>query len=86
MGIFQVPQELERENTYEDPSITDPEDRAKHFGQYDHVRVYGRDYFDRLRNAGFKVEEVDYSNVLSPEDLDKFRLANGEILPVCFKP
>ena len=86
MGIFQVPQEIEREKTFEDPAITDPEDRAKHFGQYDHVRVYGRDYFDRLRAAGFKVEEVDYSKVLSPEDIDKYRLADGEILPVCFKP
>ncbi|MCA0933164.1 methyltransferase domain-containing protein [Lutimonas saemankumensis] len=85
-GIFQVPQEIHREKTFEDPSITDPEERAKYFGQYDHVRVYGRDYFDRLRNAGFKVEEIDYSKVLSPEDIDKYRLANGEILPVCSKP
>lgn len=86
MGIFQVPQEIEREKTFEDPSITEPEERAKYFGQYDHVRVYGRDYFERLRNAGFKVEEVDYSKVLNPEDIDRYRLAKGEILPVCFKP
>lgn len=86
MGIFQVPQEIEREKTFEDPSITEPEERAKYFGQYDHVRVYGRDYFERLRNAGFKVEEVDYSKVLNPEDIDRYRLAEGEILPVCFKP
>ena len=85
-GIFQVPQELEREKTFEDPSITDPDERAKHFGQYDHVRVYGRDYFDRLRAAGFQVAEVDYSKVMSPEDIDKYRLADGEILPVCSKP
>lgn len=86
MGIFQVPQEIERVKTFEDPSITDPEDRAKHFGQYDHVRVYGRDYFERLREAGFQVEEVDYSKVMSSEDIDRYRLAVGEILPVCFKP
>ena len=86
MGIFQVPQEINREKTFEDPSITEPDDRAKHFGQYDHVRVYGRDYFDRLRDAGFNVEEIDYSKVLSPEDIDKYRLADGEILPVCSKP
>lgn len=86
MGIFQVPQELGRERTYEDPTIQSPEERAKHFGQYDHVRIYGRDYFDRLRNAGFEVQEIDYSNTLSPELVDKYCLAKGEILPVCIKP
>ena len=86
MGIFQIPQELARETTYEDPNITTPEDKAKYFGQYDHVRVYGRDYFDRLRNVGFKVEEVNYSQKLSPELVEKYCLAKGEILPVCFRP
>ena len=84
-GIFQVPQDLNREHTYEDFSITDPRERARAFGQYDHVRVYGRDYFTRLRNAGFRVEEVDYSNAISREDFDRYRLAPGEILPVCYK-
>lgn len=85
MGIFQVPQDLSLEKTYEDFSITDPEERKKHFGQYDHVRIYGKDYFDRLRKAGFKVEEVNYSAELTPEMADKYRLTPGEILPVCFK-
>ena len=33
MGIFQVPQDLSLEKTYENFSITDPEERKKHFGQ-----------------------------------------------------
>ncbi|MEI6866425.1 class I SAM-dependent methyltransferase, partial [Flavicella sp.] len=49
IGIFQIPQELDRDTTYEDLSITSPEERKKHFGQYDHVRVYGKDYFDKLK-------------------------------------
>ena len=85
MGIFQVPQEPEREKTYEDSSITDPRERARIFGQYDHVRIYGKDYFSRLRKAGFRVDEVDYSKVISTEDFDRYRLAPGEILPVCYK-
>jgi len=85
MGIFQVPQDLKLEKTYEDFNITDPEERKKHFGQYDHVRIYGRDYFNRLRKAGFTVEEVDYSKELTPELVDKYRLTPGEILPVCYK-
>ena len=85
MGIFQIPQDLSLEKTYEDFSITSEEERTKHFGQYDHVRVYGKDYFDRLRKAGFNVKEVDYSKQLSEKLVDKYRLVKGEILPVCYK-
>ncbi|WP_291867731.1 class I SAM-dependent methyltransferase [Maribacter sp.] len=80
-GIFQIPQELDRETTFEDDSITDRKERAKIFGQYDHVRIYGRDYFNKLRSIGFTVEEVDYTNILTKEDVNKCRLAPGEILP-----
>ncbi|WP_457616344.1 class I SAM-dependent methyltransferase [Lutibacter sp.] len=85
MGIFQVPQDLNREKTYEDFTITDPKERAKHFGQYDHVRVYGRDYFNKLRAAGFTVKEVDYTQIIDKSLLEKFCLSEGEILPVCTK-
>lgn len=84
-AILQIPQDLEREKTFEDDSITDPKERAKIFGQYDHVRVYGRDFFDKLREIGFSVEEVDYTQNLIPEIIDKFRLTQGEIIPVCRK-
>ena len=84
-GIFQLPQDLNREMTFEDDSITDRKERAKIFGQYDHVRVYGRDYFDKLRSIGFKVDEVDYTKKIAPEKLERFALMKGEILPVCFK-
>ena len=85
MGIFQIPQDLNREKTYEDFSITSPEERTKHFGQYDHVRVYGKDYFDRLRNVGFTVNQVDYSKTLKENLIQKYCLAKDEILPVCSK-
>ncbi len=85
MGIFQVPQDLNRDITFEDNSITDPKERAKIFGQYDHVRVYGRDYFDKLRSIGFNVEEVNYSQKISSELLSRYRLMEGELLPVVFK-
>lgn len=85
MGIFQIPQDLSRATTFEDDSITDKKERAKIFGQYDHVRVYGRDYFDKLRSIGFKVDEVDYTKKIAPEMVERFCLSKGEILPVCFK-
>jgi SAM-dependent methyltransferase len=85
IGIFQIPQDLSRKTTYEDNSITDPKERTKIFGQYDHVRIYGYDYFNKLRSIGFEVLAVDYTKKLSDKDIDKFRLAKGEIIPVCKK-
>ena len=85
MGIFQIPQDLNRETTFEDNSITDKKERAKIFGQYDHVRIYGRDYFDKLRSIGFKVNEVDYTAKFSEEEITRYCLAKGEIIPVVYK-
>jgi SAM-dependent methyltransferase len=85
MGIFKIPQDLSRETTFEDNTITDKKERAKIFGQYDHVRIYGRDYFDKLRSIGFKVEEVDYTATLSEDDIKRYCLAKGEIIPVVSK-
>jgi predicted SAM-dependent methyltransferase len=85
MGIFQIPQELSRATTFEDDSITDKKERAKIFGQYDHVRIYGKDYFDKLRSVGFKVDEVDYTKTLLEEEITKYCLTKGEIIPVVFK-
>lgn len=84
-GIFQVPMKTSLAKTYEDFSITDPKERQKHFGQYDHVRWYGMDYFDRLRNAGFSTEPNFYSQKYSQEDIKKYGLMENEILPVVFK-
>ncbi|MHA6279731.1 class I SAM-dependent methyltransferase [Salinimicrobium sp. CAU 1759] len=84
-AILQIPQDLQRKKTFQDDAITDPKERAKIFGQYDHVRVYGRDYFDKLRSIGFEVEEVDLTSNLDPHLVDRYRLAKGEIIPVARK-
>jgi len=85
MAILQIPQDLARATTYANDTITDQKERSKIFGQYDHVRIYGRDYFDKLRSIGFKVIEEDYTNKIAPELVEKYCLAKGEIIPVCFK-
>ncbi len=85
-GVFQIPQDLNREKTFEDNSITNRKERARIFGQYDHVRIYGRDYFDKLRKIGFDVEEVDLTKNLAPQEIEKYRLAKGEIIPLVRKP
>ena len=84
-AILQIPQDLKRKTTFEDNTITSRKERARIFGQYDHVRVYGRDFFDKLRSIGFKVDEVNYASKLGPAEIDKYRIAKGEIIPVCTK-
>lgn len=85
LGIFQVPQDVNLKTTYEDPNITSPEERAKHFGQYDHLRIYGLDYFDKLEKVGFKVSPLKYSKNYNNSEIKKYALAENEILPVCSK-
>lgn len=84
-GILQVPLKRSLETSYEDFSITDPKERTKHFGQYDHVRWYGMDYFTRLKEVGFKVEALEYSKKFSQEERKRMGLMEGELLPVVFK-
>lgn len=83
-GIVQVPMK-NSEKTYEDFSITDPKERHKHFGQYDHVRWYGMDYFQRLENAGFKGDANFYSKTFSAEERHRYGLIENEILPIISK-
>jgi len=66
--------------TYEDPAITDPIDREREFWQKDHLRLYGMDYGDRLRKAGFEVEESHFVNELTPEEIDRYKLPADEII------
>ena len=61
MGVVLAPIDYSRETTFEDDTITDPKQRAEIFGQYDHRRIYGKDYLNRLQAAGFEAEEIDYA-------------------------
>jgi len=60
-AILQVPISLVLEKTYEDFSITTEAGREQAFGQSDHLRLYARDYKDRLEQAGFKVNLFEWT-------------------------
>lgn len=81
-GVLLSPVELARDRTYEDDTVTDPEERTRIFGQYDHRRIYGRDYADRLREAGFEVEEIDYATRLGAEARVRYALPEDRIYAV----
>jgi SAM-dependent methyltransferase len=66
-ALLLVPVTVDR--TVEDPTITDPAERERLFGQHDHVRRYGLDYVDRLREAGFEVKVTDVRDLVPRDDL-----------------
>jgi ubiquinone/menaquinone biosynthesis C-methylase UbiE len=78
-AVMQVP--LSREITYEDWSIVKPQERLKAFGQDDHVRRYGHDFEDRLRDTGFHVTRSTVSDVAQPNEAIRLGLtsASGDI-------
>ncbi len=84
-GVFQIPLDKNRDITFEDDSITDKDERTRIFGQYDHVRVYGMDYFDKLRTIGFSVEALNFSADLSEKEITKYALEKRELLPIVQK-
>jgi SAM-dependent methyltransferase len=77
-AILQVPISYVIDKTFEDHSVTSSEEREVVFGQNDHVRIYGKDYIDRLENAGFSVTVHNFAESLSKEDIYKYRLIENE--------
>jgi SAM-dependent methyltransferase len=84
-AVFQVPPSR-LEQTFEDESVTEPADRERVFGQFDHVRICGADYGERIEGPGFEVESVDYAAGVEPADRLMYGLRAGEPFFLCKKP
>ena len=84
-AIMQVPQDMNRSETYEDKSITSPQEREKHYWQKDHVRLFGKDYPDYLTKSGFKVDEFDLNAEFNATEVSRYRLMKDEILYISKK-
>ncbi len=83
-AILMFPVRFDTDATDEDPTIDDPEERLRRFGQDNHVRWYGRDVIDRLRDVGFDVQLVRTETYFSARQVEKFGL-KGEFLYHCRK-
>lgn len=85
-AVIMVPCYPDRGKTFEDPSVTDPKERLRLFGQEDHVRIYGNDFIDRLNAAGFDVRVIRSSDFLSPAEIARFNLTthSGDVF-LCTK-
>jgi SAM-dependent methyltransferase len=68
--------------TYENPAVITPEERKRHYGQSDHVRYYGADVRERIRGAGFHLDEFTAQG----EDVLTYGLQRGEKVFIATKP
>ncbi len=84
-AILQVPINQKSSKTFEDSLIIDKKERIEKFGQYDHIRLYGLDYFKKLESFGFKVDPLKYSKEFTESEIIKYGLIKDEIIPVCKK-
>ncbi|MEP6711837.1 MAG: methyltransferase domain-containing protein [Ferruginibacter sp.] len=84
-GIMQVPIDTTKKVTYEDSSITDPQERLKAFGLKEHVRYYSYDYADKLADAGFTVKVDDYTAQFTDEEIYKYGFWKGDAIYHCLK-
>lgn len=71
-AVLLVP--ITADETFEDPTVTDPAERLRLFGQSDHVRRYGPDYLNRLEDAGFAVKVITAEELFAAADLERMRV------------
>ncbi len=83
-AVITIPIKKDLQKTYEDFNITDPQEREKAFGQYDHVRWYGSDFIERLMEVGFKVEMINFTEILNSQERFKHGFSD-EIIYICKK-
>jgi SAM-dependent methyltransferase len=72
------------QGTFEDPSITTPEERQRAFGEVDHVRSYGHDLMDRLEECGFQVQ-LELGKDVEQHMNNKYGLRHDEDIFYCTK-
>jgi SAM-dependent methyltransferase len=84
-AVIQAPVNAWLDTTREDPSVHDPGERARRFGAEDHVRLYGRDYAERLEAAGFAVRVIPFASELDPARAARFGLLPTEDIHLCRK-
>jgi SAM-dependent methyltransferase len=82
-ALIMVPVNRKLAETYEDPSITDPDARKRAFGHPGHLRYYGTDVTDRLEESGFEVEPIDYVDRMSPGEAEHISASRGELIYIC---
>jgi len=85
VALIMTPMNTSAQKTEEDPSIIDPKERDKAFGEWDFVRLYGLDFADRLNEANFELEIARPAEQLEEAERAAMGVWNDQIF-VCRRP
>lgn len=77
-AILQTPFSAKLHATWEDAGIDTEEARLEAFGQEDHVRLYGRDIFERFTSAGLESCVSTHDQLLPQYDPKKYGVNEKE--------
>lgn len=81
IAVIMVPIITTITDTYENPEIVTPEQRWRHFGQDDHVRLYSRSGFLRtLEGAAFHTQVLPVLELMTPERCDTHGISQRSVL------
>jgi len=84
--LLLVPFDAEGDEQFEDLTAFDKKERERLFGQFDQVRIYGRDFKDRLEQVGFMVRQECYAQELDPDITQRYVLRAELDMFYCTKP
>jgi SAM-dependent methyltransferase len=80
LAILQTPYSPRLHATWQDRGLDDPDARLQAYGQSDHVRLYGRDIFDRIASMGFMSDSRMHAELLDGLDCRAYGVNAAEPL------
>jgi SAM-dependent methyltransferase len=80
VAILQTPYSRMLQHTWEDAGIVGAEARLQAYGQEDHVRLYGRDIFERFASGQLVADIGSHASLLPDVDAERFGVNSEEPL------
>lgn len=71
------------QDTLELPNITSDADRLEYYGQEDHVRLFGRDYVQRIADFGFSVTVYSPNECCTEKEIERYGFIHDDVLMIC---
>jgi SAM-dependent methyltransferase len=84
-AIISVPINHGHYQTLEDPNVTDPAEQERLYGDTGHLRYYGEDYAERVKDAGFKIEFTPVTDFIPDELIEKCVINPRDVVHLCYK-
>lgn len=86
VAVLQTPYSRILARTFNDDGVVTAEARLHIYGQEDHVRIYGRDIFDRFATVGFVSQIKEHNQALASIDSVHYGVNPKEPLFLFIKP